>query len=147
MPIPTSFPILLVDDEPEIADLLQQAAKHDFPEARFEYVRHLADVLPYLDEPTHSPPRLILLDIDLGTQQTGIDLIAQLRRHPRSHMVPIVMLSANQSRDAVMASYQGGANAFTHKPYSYSEWRQYVQNLRAYWFDAVTTLMPPRNRS
>jgi DNA-binding response OmpR family regulator len=138
-----SFPILLVDDEPQIAEVLQRAARQAFPEARFEYISHPDEVLPYLENHSHSVPRLILLDVDFGSSQTGIDLIAQLRHHPRGHIVPIVMLSGNEDKKTVLASYHQGANVYTHKPYSYNEWKAYVQALRAYWF---TQIAPPADR-
>lgn len=138
-PMTNSFPILLIDDEPDIASVIQRVAQRDFPEAHFHHVSHPNDVLPYLDAATTDAPKLVLLDVDLGTSQTGIDLIAQLRSHPLGHIVPIVMLSANQKKETVMDSYQRGANAFTHKPYSYGEWKEYVQALRIYWYKYVVT--------
>ncbi len=62
--------ILLIDDEQEIADVLNRAASSVFPEAEFMHVTSFAEAVGYLTGLAGRGPRLILLDRDL---QSGLD--------------------------------------------------------------------------
>ena len=144
--MPNSFPILLVDDDPDIADLLNRVATTDFPEAVFLHVESFAQAVSYLDNLEGRGPRLVLLDINLKTGLTGLDFLTLLRMHPQGRLVPVVMLSSSQLDSDIYDALGQGANLFTQKPYTYAEWKQYVYNLRRHWFETVTTPNPKFTR-
>lgn len=134
-----SFLILLVDDDPFIADILNRAACTEFSEAHFVHVPSFQLAAQYLEGLQGRGPRLVLLDIDLHTEHTGFDFLARMRAHPQGRLVPIVMLSTNNKPVNVRRAYDLGANVFTTKPFDYEDWKQYVRHLRAYWFETVQT--------
>jgi CheY-like chemotaxis protein len=136
----TQFPILLVDDDAQIADVLVRAAQSSFPEASFIYVASFEEAKAYIDDLEGRGPKIVLLDIDLKGSVDGLDFLAMLRAHPKGRLLPVVMLSGSKTPKQVERSYAFGASAFTVKPYSYSDWKMYLQNLRTYWFETVTLL-------
>lgn len=131
------FPILLVDDDPDIADILNRAARTAFAEAQFVHVRSFGEAAAYLEGLRGRGPRLVLLDIDLQTELSGLDFLSLMRGHDQGRLVPVVVFSAS-TRLADQALSRG-ANAFARKPSSYAAWKAYVEQLRHYWFETVTT--------
>ena len=139
MPNP-SFPILLVDDDPQIADILSRAAETSFPEASFIQVQSFEAAKTYIDDFEGRGPKIVLLDIDLQDKVDGLDFLALLRAHPKGRLLPVVMLSASKTLKLVERAYAIGASSFTVKPFTYPEWKTYLINLRTYWFETVTLL-------
>lgn len=136
--MPTSYPILLVDDDPAIADLLTRSAKLIFPEARFTHVSSYAQAARYMSDLTGKGPRLILLDINLQVGLSGLEFLKLIRSHPQGRYLPVVMLSSSREDVDTIAAYLAGASAYTQKPDSYAGWKNYVSKLRSYWYETVT---------
>lgn len=136
----SQFPILLVDDDPNIADILSKAAKTSFAEASFIHVSNFEDAKQYIEELEGRGPKIVLLDIDLKDKVDGLDFLALLRAHPKGRILPVIMLSANQTPSLVERAYTFGASSFTVKPFGYDDWKTYLVNLRAYWYKTVTLL-------
>ncbi|QIP11178.1 response regulator [Spirosoma aureum] len=134
------FPILLVDDDPLVAEVLERAAKTNFPEASFIHITSFEDAKLYIDNLEGKGPKLVLLDIDLKDKVDGLDFLALLRAHPKGRLLPVVMLSARKTAKLVERAYIFGASSFTIKPFSYADWKTYLSNLRTYWFETVTLL-------
>jgi len=135
-----SFPVLVVDDDPLIADVLNRAANSSFPEASFIPVTSFEDAKTYIDNLEGKGPKIVLLDIDLQDKVDGLDFLALLRAHPKGRLLPVVMLSASKTERQVERAYSFGASAFTIKPFTYTDWKTYLSNLRVYWFETVTLL-------
>ncbi|ADB37336.1 response regulator [Spirosoma linguale] len=134
------FPILLVDDDPLIADVLQRASLSNFPEATFIHVSSFEEAKTYIEGLQGKGPKIVLLDIDLQDKVDGLDFLALLRAHPKGRVLPVVMLSANKTPTLVERAYSFGASSFTIKPFSYADWKMYLSNLRTYWYETVTLL-------
>ncbi|GAB3794180.1 response regulator [Spirosoma humi] len=136
--MPYSYPILLVDDDPSIADLLTRSAKQIFPEATFTHVSSYAEAAQYMSDLTGKGPRLILLDVNLQVGLSGLEFLKLIRSHPQGRFLPVVMLSSSREDVDTIAAYMAGASAYTQKPDSYAGWKAYVGKLRAYWYETVT---------
>jgi CheY-like chemotaxis protein len=134
------FPILLVDDDPLIAEVLQRASVSSFPEASFIHVSSFEDAKTYIEELEGKGPKIVLLDIDLQDKVDGLDFLALLRAHPKGRVLPVVMLSASKTPTLVERAYSFGASSFTLKPFSYTDWKTYLSNLKTYWYETVTLL-------
>ncbi|MFD2936488.1 response regulator [Spirosoma flavum] len=138
--MPHSFPILLVDDDPLIADILVRASSSSFPEASFTHVSSFDEAKRYIEELEGKGPKIVLLDIDLQDKVDGLDFLALLRAHPKGRSLPVVMLSASKTPGLVERAYSFGASSFTTKPFSFADWKKYLSNLRTYWHETVTLL-------
>ena len=111
--------ILLVEDEPAIADTLLYALKTEC----FE-VRHALTGADALESFAGEPPDLVLLDIGLP-DITGLDVCRKIREHSA---VPILFLTARDGElDRVLGLELGGDDYVT-KPFSP---REVVARIRA----------------
>ncbi len=62
-----------------------------------------------------SIPTLIILDIHVpGTD--GIDILRELKEHPLTEDIPVIMLTADTSSKLALEAYKYKANAFIEKP-------------------------------
>lgn len=82
--------ILVVEDDPVIADMLRELL------AGAGYrVQLAADVIAALATLEHHVVDLITLDIELGTY-SGRGLLALLKTDPRTHGIPVIVVSSSQ---------------------------------------------------
>lgn len=134
----TKKTILLVDDEEEIAEVLNRAAASVFPEVTFVHVNSFTQAVTYLNGLNGVGPNLILLDLDLKSDLSGFDFLDRIRQHPQGRLIPTIMLTSNRNEATAQEAYARGANAFTPKPFTYAEWKLYVQQIRDFWFQTAT---------
>lgn len=132
------FPILLIDDDPSLAEVLTRAARSHFPEASFHQVYSAGEAKRYVEQLKGYGPKLILLDINLKEMITGFNLLAYLHAHPQARLVPVLMLTVSQLSTDIKLAYETGASSFTVKPFSYEDWQTYLVNLRQYWYKTVS---------
>jgi len=130
--------ILLVDDDQEIIDVLERVAVTVFPEARFIQVTSFTKAVAYLEGLDGIGPELILLDLDLNSEMTGLDFLRYIRQHPQGGMIPTVILSGDGREATVSEAYSCGANAFTMKPFDYKGFMVYIEQIRDFWFKTAT---------
>jgi DNA-binding response OmpR family regulator len=62
----------------------------------------------------HSPD-LIVLDVMLPGMN-GFQILAQLKHHPTTRAIPVLMLTAQSDGVSIMAGIEGGAEAYLSKP-------------------------------
>src|SRR5512142_1959623 len=100
--------ILIVDDEPDICDLLQILLEEE------GYLTHTAVGLPTLEDLLGLQPDLILLDVMLAGSD-GRAICRQLKSHSRTERIPVILMSAHGKAEATRA--ESGADAFLAKPF------------------------------
>lgn len=101
--------ILIVDDEPDIAEVLSDRLEASGYDVRVR--ESAADCYAAVDE---DEPDLILMDIQMPGE-TGLEALVRLRAsHPD---IPVVICSASPSRDIQDDAIEQGARAFLLKPY------------------------------
>ena len=104
--------ILIVEDERDIADLLQ----YNLKEAGFktDYARNGADALQRAIE---EMPDLILLDLMLP-EVDGMIVCRLLKNDPRTKNIPIVMVTAKTEEEDRVTGLELGADDYIVKPFS-----------------------------
>jgi DNA-binding response OmpR family regulator len=107
--------VLIADDDPNVAPLVVAALKpyHIHTEA----VTGGADALARLRERTFN---LVVLDLEMAGIH-GFDVLRALREIPRYERVPVLILTANGSHEAIARSFGHGADEFVKKPFDISE--------------------------
>jgi diguanylate cyclase (GGDEF)-like protein len=68
----------------------------------------------------HVRPDVILLDV-MMPRMDGYETLRQLRASYATRFIPIIMLTAKDTKDDVLTGFQGGANDYLTKPYQGSE--------------------------
>ena len=131
--------ILLVEDDPDHAELTVRALKENNVLNEVYVVRDGQEALDYLyhqgkytDEKKFPRPGLILLDIRLP-KVDGIEVLKQLKADPQFKSIPIIMLTTSDRDEEIAKSYAGGANSYVVKPVEFEEFMKKVKHLRLYW--------------
>ena len=102
--------ILVVEDDAMLAKILTiglQRADHTI-----FLVRDGTEAFAYARD--HNPD-LILLDVMLPGMN-GFQILAQLKHHPTTRAIPVLMLTAQSDGASVIAGIDGGADAYLSKP-------------------------------
>ncbi|RYG11913.1 MAG: response regulator [Burkholderiales bacterium] len=107
-----SLSAIVVDDEPMLAKFIKSYLS--FEGFKVRVASNRAEVV---DEFRKQPaPDLILLDVVLPDAD-GFDILLRLRQHPTLKDVPVIMLTAKATREAVLKGLAGGADGYVTKPF------------------------------
>lgn len=87
---------------------------------------------PVAGVPLATVPRVILLDLKLP-KVDGLDVLRRVKADPRTHKIPVVVLTSSQEQRDVVESYQLGVNSCIVKPVNFERFAAAVQELGLYW--------------
>ena len=107
----TKFRLLLIDDDPEFARVMQRMLGFAGYQVRTATDRETGA----RELRAATPPHLILLDVGLGDMD-GFDVLLRLRRHPRLGSIPVIMLTGRTTRQDVARGLLRGADGYVSKP-------------------------------
>ena len=131
--------ILLVEDNADDEALTLRALKknniknevvvaHDGVEA----LDYLLGSGPFAGRPSHDMPQLVLLDLKLP-RVDGLEVLRRLRADPRTHLLPVVILTSSKEERDLVSSYSLGANSYVRKPVDFAEFTEAIRQLGLYW--------------
>ncbi len=112
-----SKPVLIIEDDPDIAEGIRYNLERDGLEARVVLTGEQG-LSAALD--AKNPPSLILLDLMLPGM-SGTELCRRLRREPSTRRIPIIMLTAKATEADRVAGLDLGADDYISKPFSVRE--------------------------
>ena len=115
--------VLVVDDEPDVVDLV----RYHLHRAGFE-VLVAANGQSALQTAAAHRPDAIILDIMLP-QMSGTEVLKLLRQHPDSASIPVLMLTARAETSERIAGLELGVDDYITKPFSPREVVLRTQNL------------------
>ena len=129
--------ILLVEDNPDDELLARRALQKNNIGNQLIVAHDGAEALELLfsDAPAGAEPltpALILLDLKLP-KVDGLTVLKRLRAEPRTHVLPVVILTSSKEEQDIVASYQLGANSYIRKPVSFDQFVEAVRHLGMYW--------------
>ena len=107
--------VLIVDDDPNIAPLVVAALKPY--RLHTEAVNDGTRALSRLRERAFN---LLVLDLEMAGVH-GLEVLRALREIPRFEHLPVLILTANGSNDAIARSFGYGADEFVKKPFDIAE--------------------------
>ena len=128
--------ILLVEDDPNDVELIRLAfADYNFIN-QMDVVEDGEEALAYLhgtaERDPQPVPRLVLLDLKLP-KLSGIKVLEQIRNHPRTQaLVVVVMTSSEEERD-LESCYALGVNSYIVKPLDFQQFVDVSQKVGVYW--------------
>ncbi len=105
--------VLIVEDEPETAALLEAGLREESYQVSLARDGHSA-----LDISAVESPDIILLDLMLP-ESGGLEVARQLRG--REQEIPVLMLSARDSLHDIVKGLDAGADDYLTKPFSFVE--------------------------
>lgn len=107
--------ILIVEDEPAIAELIAINLKHS--QMAYRIAENAKDARQMVD---HELPDLVLLDWMLPGE-SGLSLARYWRSQERTAILPVIMLTARGDDADIVAGLDAGADDYMVKPFSPQE--------------------------
>lgn len=140
--------ILLAEDDPGDQELTRRALEECKIKNDLHLVQDGEEALDYLfrrgryEDPASSPrPDLFLLDLNMP-KIDGRQVLEQIKSHPASHHMVIVVLTTSEHEEDIVSSYDLGVNSYITKPVDFNKFVRVVQAIGNYWFQIV--VLPPR---
>lgn len=137
--MPTPLSILLVEDNPDHAELIIRNLENHSIANR---IRHLTDgeaALDYLlqrgayGESTASPrPHVVLLDLRLP-KVDGLQVLRRIRATRELNEVPVVVLTTSHAESDLHEAYENHANSYLVKPLNFEKFTEMIETLGLYW--------------
>ena len=128
--------ILLVEDNPDDIALMLHALNDNRianPVVVAEDGEQALQTLFGTNEQAESGvPALILLDLNLP-KRNGLEVLRELRSHPDTRLVPVVILTSSLEPSDRLNAYQAGANSYLRKPVDFDEFVHVAQQVGSYW--------------
>ncbi len=135
--------ILLVEDNPDDAELTRLALERLGQHARVALVSDGAQALDYMsDSGRAAQVRVVILDIKLP-KMDGIQVLAKLKADPRTRPIPVVILSSSSREADIAQCYALGANSYVVKPVELEAYLDRISAVGRYW-DKVNQRTPAR---
>ena len=131
--------ILLVEDNPNDAELTQRALKKARVANDDHVVRDGAEALEFLfgegayaGRAGSALPRVVLLDLKLP-KVDGLEVLRRVKADERTKLIPVVVLTSSREESDLVASYHLGANSYIVKPVDSDKFFEAVHQVGLYW--------------
>jgi CheY-like chemotaxis protein len=130
--------ILLVEDNPDDVELTMRAFRKSNIVNEIVVARDGVEALDYLFStgphggrpPTL--PQVVLLDLKMP-RVDGLHVLERIRAHPRTKLLPVVILTSSIEEQDLLNTYSRGANSYIRKPVDFQEFVEAVHQLGLYW--------------
>lgn len=139
--------ILLVEDNANDLELTLHALRSNKVANRIDVARDGEEALDFIfkrgqfAERAQDPrPSLVLLDLKLP-KVDGLEVLREIRNHPSTRTIPVVILTSSKEEKDLVAGYQIGVNSYIQKPVDFTQFRETVRHLGLYWM--VVNQPPP----
>jgi len=123
--------ILLVEDNPNDAELTLRALRKTDIGARLAIARDGAEALEYLLS-DRKLPKVVFLDLKLP-KIDGMEVLRRIRADERTHSIPVVVLTSSQEERDITECYRLGVNSYVVKPVEFDKFYKAVGELGLYW--------------
>lgn len=140
-------PILLVEDNPDDADLTVRALKKNHLSNPIVLAEDGVEALDFIfgtgAHKGRDPgdwPQVVLLDLKLP-RVDGIQVLERIRGDERTAAMPVVVLTSSDEENDLMRSYSLHANSYVRKPVGFDAFTEAIAQVGLYW--AVVN-SPPR---
>jgi len=140
--------ILLVEDNPEDIELTLRALKKSKLANNIVVAEDGEEALDFIfargkysDRSVICSPKVILLDLKLP-KVSGIEVLREIKKDPRTSIIPVVILTSSTQEVDIEESYKLGANSYIVKPVNFENFIQSLRQMNDYWL--VLNRLPSR---
>ncbi len=125
--------ILLIEDNPDDAELAIRALKKRNLTNRLRHINDSEEALQYLFDPhMNHYPKLILLDLKMP-KIDGIQVLKRIKNDNKLKVIPVVMLTSSKEERDIIESYNLGVNAYIVKPVQFDKFIEAVDQIGFFW--------------
>jgi two-component system response regulator len=131
--------ILLVEDNPNDAELSLYALRKHRIANRIHLTKDGSEAIEYLfgegayeGRNVLETPKVILLDLKLP-KVDGLEVLKRIKSDPRTHQIPVVVLTSSREDRDIIESYKLGVNSYIVKPIDFEQFSESVRQLGFYW--------------
>lgn len=131
--------VLLVEDNPDHAELISRCLEEDDIGARLYHVSDGEEALDFLERrglyqgSDRSPrPNLIFMDLRLP-KLDGLSLLRTIKGHTSFSSIPVVVLTTSTADPDIEGAYAARANAYVAKPLNFEEFKMHLQTATRFW--------------
>ena len=131
--------ILLVEDDPDHADLIIHGLQDDGVASRIHHISNGEAALDYLfrrgqySDAKKSPrPNLVLLDLRLP-KIDGLEVLTKIKADGELRHIPVVVLTSSSAANDIARAGDNYANSYLVKPVDFDDFRRMMRDLKFYW--------------
>lgn len=131
--------ILIVEDNPEDAELTLRALRKNNLANRFYIAEDGAEALDFIfcrgkyhGRNINLPPKVIFLDLKLP-KVSGLEVLHELRKHPQTKTLPVVMVTSSREDPDIKMAYELGVNSYVVKPVNFEDFVHAMSQTGLYW--------------
>ena len=142
-----AFEILLVEDNPQDADLTIRGMKKHNLANKLHLVEDGAEALDFVysrgkyeHRKSCAQPKVIFLDLKLP-KVSGLDVLRQLKGNEKTRPIPVVIVTSSCEDPDIKQAYALGANSYVVKPVDFDKFQESITQLGLYW---LVVNEPPR---
>ena len=127
--------ILLVEDNPNDAELTIRALKKQNLANSLHWVKDGAEALDYIyakgeysDREFENRPKVILLDLNLP-KLGGLEVLKKIKEDKSTKMIPVVVLTSSREEEDMVKSYNYGVNSYIVKPVDFDKFVKFPDHI------------------
>jgi two-component system, response regulator len=135
----TGADILLVEDDPNDAELTSRALRRGGIAVRMMRVSDGVEALDYLlcrgahaGRAGMARPKLVLLDLKLP-KLTGLEVLKAIRADAGLKRLVVVMLTSSREERDLAEAYDSGVNSYVVKPVNFEQLMDSLARVTYYW--------------
>jgi two-component system, response regulator len=128
----TAVEILLVEDNPDDAELTIRTLKKNHLANHLLHLNDGQEALDFLYSEKNSIPKVILLDLKMP-KVDGLDVLRKVKSDARLRVIPVVVLTSSKQENDIVESYHLGVNAYIVKPVDFDQFIKAVTELGLFW--------------
>lgn len=136
--------ILLVEDNPDDAELTRLALARHGLDGRVTHVSDGMQALDYLyrrdayAERTGGNPVLVLLDLKMPLLD-GIGVLKEIKGSDALRNIPVVVLTSSTEPSDLQRAYDAGTNAYIAKPTEFAQFLSAMKHVCEFWININQT--------
>jgi len=126
--------ILLVEDNPADANLVEEALAEENLDCSLSVMREGAQAIAFIEgldaDPSRPCPDIVLLDLNLP-KISGVEVLKRVRRSPVCGMAKVLIVSSSDAPDDKAKVMALGATGYFRKPSTLEQYMQLGPRIRA----------------